>query len=95
MFKLFNKIGRQKQYWVIIPHQNLPALMLNEETRTALAKKALIIYPVRYFWQVFELATGIPLGVKKPGGKKVQKDSAIERIRNKIKQVDQNLDQTK
>ncbi len=49
-------------YRVIIPKQNVPNLMLQKAARTAVEEGRLEVVPVSTMAEVFELATGVPLG---------------------------------
>ena len=49
-------------YTVLIPVQNAPNLMLHKAARTAVEEGKLQVIPVRTMAEVFEIATGIPLG---------------------------------
>ena len=53
----------ENTYRVLIPIQNAANLMLHREVRAAVEKKRLEIIPVSSFSEVFELATGVPLGI--------------------------------
>ncbi len=78
------RIGRKKAYHVIIPHQNVTNLMLNEEARRAVRDKYLVVHPVQYFWQAFYLATGVEFGATSIHDRKFAPDSALEKIRVKL-----------
>jgi lon-related putative ATP-dependent protease len=80
-------IGKGKKYGVIMPVQNVGNLMLQKETRTAVSKGTLEIFPVKYFWQVFELATGHTLGVKQLTDKQFAKGSALAIIQQKMQKI--------
>ncbi len=58
-------LGKESgNFKVLIPVQNAPNLMLHKETRLAVKNKHLEIIPVSHFYEVFELATDLPLGIK-------------------------------
>lgn len=83
-------LGSKKQtYHVIIPHQNVSSLMLSKEVRTSIAEDRLKIYPVEFFWQAFELATGVPFGVQSIYDKNFKKNSALDRIKERIKEIEE------
>lgn len=50
-------------YRVLIPVQNAPNLMLHRDAREAVSAGHLEVIPVTTFAEVFELATGVPLGI--------------------------------
>ncbi len=83
-FQTCKRIGRKKTYHVIMPHQNVTNLMLNEETRRAVREKSLVVHPVQYFWQAFYLATGVEFGATSVQDRKFTPDSALEKIRKKL-----------
>lgn len=86
-YKSCQMIGKGKSYAVIIPEQNCQNLMLEEETRAGVASGKLVIYPVKYFWQAFELATGHPFGATSIHDQDFVPDSALARILQKIEQL--------
>lgn len=58
-------LGKDSEiYRVLIPVQNAPNLMLHREAREAVAAGKLEVIPVTTFAEVFELATGVPLGIE-------------------------------
>lgn len=61
-YKTCKLIGKSNKYNVLIPHQNVPNLMLHEDVRIAIDKGIFKIYPIRSINDAFELATGVPLG---------------------------------
>ena len=65
---------------VVIPEQNVPGLMLDQETREAVAAGELRIFPVTSFWQAFELATGLPFGARTVHDESFKKGSVLEII---------------
>lgn len=87
-YKTCQILGKKDgKYTVLIPFQNSTNLMLNEETRTAVATGKLTIIPVRYIWEAFELATGVPLGCLSVHGEEIQPNSAFDKIQKKLKEV--------
>ena len=50
------------KFTVLIPVQNALNLMLNRQARTAVEDGRLEVIPVRTMAEVFEIATGVPLG---------------------------------
>lgn len=83
-YRTCKALGKGSSYKVIIPIQNKTNLMLDKETRAAIGKGFLKIYPVRYFWEAFELATGVPLGAKSIQEKNFLAGSALDIIKNKL-----------
>ncbi len=83
-YRTCRTLGKGSTYKVIIPIQNKSNLMLDKETRNAISKGFLEIYPVRFFWEAFEIATGVPFGVKSIHEKKFSEGSALENIRKKL-----------
>jgi predicted ATP-dependent protease len=86
-YKCCQAVGNGSRYAAIIPAQNVSNLMLDKPTREAVAKGKLAIYPVKYFWQAFELATGVPLGAKKVSDKRFRPGSALAIIQSKLKKL--------
>lgn len=80
-------LGKGKNYKVIIPYQNTSNLMLNKETRQAIAKGYLSIYPVRYFWEAFELATGVAFGARSIYDKHFEERTALSIIAKKLASI--------
>ena len=52
------------EYTVLIPVQNAANLMLHTSARTAVEEGRLKVIPVRTMAEVFEIATGVPLGAE-------------------------------
>ncbi len=77
-------IGKKKVYKVIIPEKNCSNLMLSKEVREKVQSGFLEIYPVRYFWEVFELVTGVPFGALSMGQRSFTKGSALEKISKRL-----------
>ena len=63
--KINGLTGRQG---VIIPHQNVKNLMLNDEVVKAVQDGLFNIYPVRTVDEGIEILTGVPAGEQKPDG---------------------------
>ncbi|MEZ4742263.1 MAG: ATP-binding protein [Bdellovibrionota bacterium] len=82
--KLLGK--NKKDYTLIIPFQNVQNFMLQKDVREAVKSGYLKIFPVRYFWEAFELATGVPLGTKSISTKTFTRGSALDIIAKKIHQ---------
>jgi hypothetical protein len=61
--------------------------MLDKETRRAIASGYLKIYPVRYFWEAFEIATGVAFGAKSVHEKKFQTGTALDIISKKLARI--------
>jgi lon-related putative ATP-dependent protease len=80
-YKICELIGTGPSYTCIIPQANVQNLMLHKNTREAVAAGKLKIVPVRHISEAFELATGVPLGIRDVHAKeKIAKDSALDRI---------------
>lgn len=83
-------LGVKKTVHVIIPHQNKINLMLSPETRKAVSKGALKIFPVTHFHEVFELITDRKFGVKSINQTKFDAGSALEIISKKLEEIRSN-----
>ncbi len=83
-YRTCKALGKGKNYKVIIPIQNRTNLMLDKETRQAIARGFLKIYPVRYFWEAFELATGVAFGARSVHESKFAPGTALEMISKKL-----------
>lgn len=75
------------KYRVLIPIQNAANLMLHRETRQAVKDGHLEIIPVSTFAQVFELATGVPLGADSIHDDVFTKGSALWIIEERLKEM--------
>lgn len=62
--EILGNLKSQKKggYNVLIPHQNVPNLMLHENVQKAVASGIFSIYPIKSINDAFEIATGVPLG---------------------------------
>ncbi len=67
-FELCKLRGLNGKHGVIIPHQNVRNLVLNEEVVEAVRKKLFHIYPVSTIDQGIQLLTGLEAGVKNSDG---------------------------
>ena len=67
--------------------------MLSEKIREKIQKGKLKIYPVKYFWQVFELLTGVSFGAKKIDQKTFEKGSALARIFERLDKLESDNDE--
>ncbi len=67
-FELCKLRGLNGKHGVIIPHQNVRNLVLNEEVVEAVRKKLFHIYPVSTIDQGIQLLTGLEAGVKNNDG---------------------------
>ncbi len=67
-FELCKLRGLDGKHGVIIPHQNVKNLVLNEEVLDAVRKKLFHIYPVATIDQGIQLLTGLEAGVKDSDG---------------------------
>ena len=79
-----SRLSKARSYQVIIPQQNIANLMLNKVTRSAVTSGELKIYPVRHFWQAFELATNVSFGAKSVQSRGFSPESALARIEKKL-----------
>lgn len=86
-YKTCRLLGKGKKYGVLIPQQNTSNLMLHKEIRSAVSKGYLQIYPVRYFWEAFELVTGVPLGAKDVNQSHFTPGSALFDIQKKLEKL--------
>ena len=77
-------IGKGGKYDVLIPHQNVPNLMLHEDVRKAIAKDKFRIFPIKSINDAFELATGVPLGFVDVHQKEFPKGSALALIEARL-----------
>ncbi|HUV37837.1 MAG TPA: ATP-binding protein [Patescibacteria group bacterium] len=68
---------------VIIPHQNVPDLMLDEEVVEAARKGKFHIYPVETVDQGIEILTGVPAGKKLRNGD-FTKDAVNDRVQRRL-----------
>ncbi len=80
-------MGRSKRYGVIFPAQNVANLMLHRDIREAVRAGKLDLYPVRYFWQAFELATAVSLGIKHSAALTFAKGSVLALVQKKLKKL--------
>ncbi len=81
--KCCHALGKITDLVMIIPEQNVINLMLEKKTREQIQKGNLRIFPVKFFWQAFEIATGIPFGIKDLHETAALKGSALEKIQLK------------
>lgn len=86
-YRTCKALGKGASYKVIIPIQNKTNLMLDKETRRAIAKGVLKIYPVRYFWEAFEIATGVKFGAKSIQDKNFAPGTALDIISKRLARV--------
>lgn len=87
-YKICKLLGKGKSYGILIPHQNCANLMLNRETRRAVSEGYLRIYPIKYFWEAFELVTSVPLGIKTIHDTTHTKDSALDLAFQKLSHIE-------
>ena len=76
-------------YKVLIPHQNVSNLMLHKDIREAINDGTLSIYPVTTYPEVFELATGVPLGAETIHDRTFKPGSALAIIEKKLKALEE------
>jgi lon-related putative ATP-dependent protease len=68
-FKVCKERGLTGEQGVIIPHQNVDNLVLNDEVVEAIEKGMFHIYPVKTVDEGIEILTGVPAGVKDEEGR--------------------------
>ncbi len=68
---------------VIIPHQNVGDLMLDEDVVEAVKKGKFHIYPIKSVDEGISLLTGIPAGKKLKSGR-YSKDSVNDTVQRKL-----------
>lgn len=86
--KVCKMIGKGKEYGCVIPHQNVPNLMLHEGVRESIKAGTFKIYPVAHVWEAFELMTGVSLGIRSVSDQgPFPKDSALYRIHQKLEKL--------
>ncbi len=83
-FKVTKLLGKKGPFTIMLPHQNAIDLMLHRDIQEAVKKGTFKVIPVKYFWQVFEIATGVPLGIKSLREKSYSPGSALEKIEKKL-----------
>jgi len=71
---------------VIIPHQNVPDLMLRADVIEAVKAGQFHIYPIKTIAQGIELLTGVSAGRRRPSGG-FTKDSVLARVDEKLRQM--------
>lgn len=83
-YKTCKLIGKSNKYNVLIPHQNVPNLMLHEDVRLAIEKGVFGIYPIRSINDAFELATGVALGYVDVHQETFPEGSALDIIQKRL-----------
>jgi predicted ATP-dependent protease len=84
-YKTCKMLGKKsKGYTLVIPHQNVSNLMLNSDVRKAVQAGYMKIIPVKYFWEAFEIATGLSLGITGVDDAKFAPNSAFDIITKKL-----------
>ena len=68
-FELCRYRGLNGKQGVILPHQNVKSLVLNDEVVDAVRKGLFHIWPIRTVDEGIAILTGMPAGVKGPDGK--------------------------
>ena len=74
-------------YTVMIPVQNASNLMLHRSARAAVAEGRLEVIPVRTMAEVFEIATGVPLGAVDLHRENFEPGSALWIIHERMKEL--------
>ena len=77
---------------VIIPESNVRHLVLYGRAREAVADGKLEIYPVRFFWEVFELATGVTFGARSFQEFEMEPGSALASITQRLDNLEKRTD---
>lgn len=86
--KVCKLIGKKpKGYSVVIPQQNVETLMLHREVRESIERGYLSIYPVTHLWEAFELATGVPLGLRDFHTKTFAPNSALAIVQKRLAKI--------
>jgi len=86
-WKTVQILGKGKEYMLMLPYQNVPTLMLHTEVRKAVESGKLKIYPIHHFHEAFEIATGVPLGIRNVHTDTPAPDSALGMIAAKLDQI--------
>ncbi|MBI2603288.1 MAG: AAA family ATPase [Deltaproteobacteria bacterium] len=94
-YKTCKLLGKGRSYHVIIPFQNRENLMLHKEARQAISQGFLKVYLVHHFWEVFDIATGIPLGAKTVHEYKFPAGSALDIISKKLEKLHKKKDDSR
>ena len=85
--KLKGLTGKQG---VMIPYQNVPDLVLNDEVRDAVRQGQFHIYPVRTIDEGLEILTGVPAGAVQPGGM-YRGDTVHGRVTRKLREYTETM----
>lgn len=85
--KVCKLLGKEDTYNIIIPHQNVPNLMLHNEAKKSVQDGFLKVFPVKHVAEAFELATGVPLGIIDVYDEHFLPDSALDRITKKVEHL--------
>src|SRR5690606_17764668 len=86
-YKTCRLIGKGDEFSLMLPHQNVPTLMLHKELREAIHSGYLRIYPICNIAEAFELATGTRLGLDNVHDAKIEKGSAMHIIATKLERL--------
>jgi lon-related putative ATP-dependent protease len=86
-YKTAKLIGNSKDYMCLIPHQNVPNLMLSKEVRAAVDSGALKIFPIKSINDAFEIVTGVPLGFNDINSLNFEKGTALHTITKKLENI--------
>ena len=86
-YKTAKLIGNSKDYMCLIPHQNVPNLMLSKEVRAAVDNGDLKIFPIKSINDAFEIVTGVPLGFNDINSLNFEKGTALHTITKKLENI--------
>jgi lon-related putative ATP-dependent protease len=76
--------GKNSKFTVLIPIQNAANLMLRKDARVAVEEGRLDVIPVRAMAEVFEIATGVPLGASDIHQEQFKPGSALWIIHERV-----------
>ncbi len=85
-FKTAKLVGKGNgPYSVMIPHQNVPNLMLHRDVRAAINEGFFQVIPIRSIGEAFEIVTGMPLGFTNVLQNEFPAGSALEKIEKRLR----------
>lgn len=85
-FELCKRRGLTGEQGVIIPADNVPHLMLNNQVIHAVKEGKFAIYPITHISQALELLTGMPTGKRNKSGS-FTKGSLFEKVDDKLHEL--------
>ncbi|MFK7872145.1 MAG: AAA family ATPase [Oligoflexales bacterium] len=77
---------------VVIPESNVRHLVLYGAAKEAIESGRMEVYPAQYFWQVFELATGVPFGAQEMHVLEFEEGSALSSIAQRLDGLEERED---